>query len=522
MQATSGIKADPVTLVIFLLLFALVTGLGLLAARWRKGDLSQLTEWGLGGRRFGTIIAWFLLGGDLYTAYTFVAVPALMFGAGATGFFAIPYGMLAYPLLFIGFARLWSVASRHGYVTAADFVQGRFGSRGLALAVALTGIMATIPYIALQLLGLQVVIAALGIQSLPGLDVIPNLPLLIAFVVLALYTYSSGLRGTALIAIVKDVLVYATVIAAIVIIPIELGGYAKIFAAVAPEKLILGKATPTNLGAGFAYSSLAFGSVLALFLYPHALTGMLSASSRKVVERNAIILPAYSFALALIALLGFMAIAAGVRAMPQYAGGFDRFGNNFAVPALFLTMFPNWFAGVAFAAIAIGALVPAAIMAIACGNLFTRNIYKAWIAPDCSPQAEARVAKLVSLCAKLAALVFVLELQSAYAIELQLLGGIWICQTVPPVLIALFTRWFHPMALLAGLVSGIASGTAMAWSLGFKSSIYVLHIFGVAVPCYAALSALALNLAVGVILSLVFNALDKSPRRDETLAADYV
>lgn len=177
-----GTRYDPVTLTVFLLLFAGVAGLGLLAARWRRGDLSQLIEWGLGGRRFGTLITWFLLGGDLYTAYTFIAVPALMFGAGATGFFAIPYGMLAYPLLFVGFSRLWSVAHRHGYITAADFVRGRFGSKSLALAVALTGIAATIPYIALQLFGLQVVIAALGIQSLPGLKAIPDLPLLVAFV----------------------------------------------------------------------------------------------------------------------------------------------------------------------------------------------------------------------------------------------------------------------------------------------------------------------------------------------------
>src|SRR6202167_1620660 len=128
--------AHPVTLTVFLLLFAGVAGLGLLAARWRRGDLSQLIEWGLGGRRFGTWITWFLLGGDLYTAYTFVAVPALMFGAGATGFFAVPYAALMYPVLFMAFPRLWSVARRHGYITAADFVRGRFGHRGLALAIA--------------------------------------------------------------------------------------------------------------------------------------------------------------------------------------------------------------------------------------------------------------------------------------------------------------------------------------------------------------------------------------------------
>ncbi|MEO8895717.1 MAG: sodium:solute symporter, partial [Rhizomicrobium sp.] len=296
-----GIEADPVTVTVFLLLFVGVAGAGLFAARWRRGDLSQLTEWGLGGRRFGTLITWFLLGGDLYTAYTFIAVPALMFGVGAAGFFAIPYGMLAYPLLFIGFARLWSVAHRHGYVTAADFVRGRFGSRSLALAVAVTGIAATIPYIALQMLGLQVVIAALGIQNLPGLSAIPNLPLLIAFAFLAFYTFYSGLRGTAVIAIAKDIMIYATVLAAIVIIPVELGGYGKIFASVNPKLLLLGHGTSDNLGPGFAYSSLALGSVLALFLYPHATTGMLSSGSRDVVERNSIILPIYSFALALIA-----------------------------------------------------------------------------------------------------------------------------------------------------------------------------------------------------------------------------
>src|SRR6185503_9053237 len=139
--------------IIFIALFAFVTLLGFFAARWRRGDLTQLSEWGLGGRRFGTIVTWFLLGGDLYTAYTFVAVPALMFGAGAMGFFAVPYTILVYPIMFVVFPRLWSVAHAKGYVTAADFVRGRFGSHTLALAVAITGIVATMPYIALQLVG---------------------------------------------------------------------------------------------------------------------------------------------------------------------------------------------------------------------------------------------------------------------------------------------------------------------------------------------------------------------------------
>ena len=512
-----------VTVIVFLALFLLVALLGLLGSRWRAGDLSQLHEWGLGGRSFGTLITWFLLGGDLYTAYTFIAVPALMFGAGAAGFFAVPYAALMYPILFMAFPRLWSVAQRHGYITAADFVRGRFGHRGLALAVALTGLVAVMPYIALQLVGMQVVIAALGLDwnvALPLLGSV-SVPLILAFILLAAFTYTSGLRGTALIAVVKDILVYVTVLAAIIIIPSELGGYGKIFAAVPARQLLLPPTPLGSLGAGFAYITLALGSLLGLFLYPHSVTGLLSSSSRRVIRRNAMVLPAYSVALALIALLGYMAMASGVASMPRYAEGFKSFGDNFAVPALFLQMFPGWFAGLAFAAIAIGALIPASIMAIACGNLFTRNIFKEFIAPDCRPETEARIAKLIAFAAKLGALFFVLELQTTYAIQLQLLGGIWICQTVPAVLLALYVR-LDPRALLAGLAVGIGLGTWMAMELGFKSSTYPLHILGVTIPCYAAVSALAANLAVSWLLTVVLRATAGAAVTDETVEGDYV
>src|SRR5579859_6874412 len=216
-------------LIVFIALFGFITWLGFAAAHWRRGDLEQLHEWGLGGRRFGTVITWFLLGGDIYTAYTFIAVPALAFGAGALAFFAVPYTIIVYPMLFLVFPRLWYVCHKHGYITAADFVRGRFGNRWLALAVTITGIVATMPYIALQLVGIQVVIGALGVS---GTGFVADLPLIIAFVILAAFTYSSGLRAPASIAIVKDILIYITAITAIIAIPIELGGFGKIFAAV--------------------------------------------------------------------------------------------------------------------------------------------------------------------------------------------------------------------------------------------------------------------------------------------------
>ncbi len=467
-------------LTVFILLFGLVTVMGFVAGRWRKGDLSLLHEWGLGGRRFGTLVAWFLIGGDLYTAYTFIAVPALMFGAGAVGFFAVPYTVMIYPLLYMIFPRLWSVSHKRGYVTSADFVRGRFGNRWLALAVAFTGILATMPYIALQLVGIEVVIGAMGVDT--G-GFYGDLPLIIAFVILAAFTYSSGLRAPAMIAIVKDLLIYVTVIAAVIAVPMRLGGYGAVFSAIQPAKLLLAVPPAGSLGSFSAYATLALGSAAALFLYPHSITGILSSSSARVVRRNAAILPAYSLLLGLLALVGFMAIAIGVQSMPQFADGFKRYSNNFSVPALFLEMFPSWFVGVAFAAIAIGALVPAAIMSIATANTFTRNIYREFINPVCTPAQESQMAKYVSLVVKAGALAFIFFLPLKFALYLQLLGGVWIIQTAPAVVLGLYTRFFNGWALLIGWVAGFAASTWMVVANGW-APIYPLHIFGWTVPCY--------------------------------------
>ncbi|MGB6947665.1 MAG: sodium:solute symporter [Methyloceanibacter sp.] len=494
--------------IIFVALFVFITWLGFIAARWRQGDLNLLHEWGLGGRRFGTMVTWFLLGGDLYTAYTFIAVPALVYGMGAMGFFAVPYTILIYPFLYMIFPRLWAVAHARGHVTAADFVRDRFDSRLLALAMAVTGVIATMPYIALQLVGMEVVIGALGF---PTEGLVGHLPLIIAFLILAAFTYKSGLRAPALIAVVKDLLIFITVIAAIVIIPAKLGGYGAIFAKVPPEKLLLTPPQGSSLGMYSAYVTLALGSAMALFLYPHAMTGILSASSGKVIKRNAAMLPAYSFVLGLIALLGYMAIAAGVGQDPVHASGFARYGPNYAVPALFLSSFSSWFVGVAFAGIAIGALVPAAIMSIACANLFTRNLYKEYLRPDCTEAQEAQMAKIVSLVVKIGAVVFILAIPHSYAIQLQLLGGIWIIQLLPAIVLGLYTRSANARALLIGWAVGLGSGSYMAAAQGFVSSVYPLSIWGVTLPGYAALYSVVLNFLFALALTPVFNRFAPRP-----------
>jgi SSS family solute:Na+ symporter len=223
-----------------------------------------------------------------------------------------------------------------------------------------------------------------------------------------------------------------------------------------------------------------------------------------------------------LALFGFFAIAAGVDKLPEFAGGFAAFKNNFAVPALLLHSFPSWFVGVAFAAIGIGALVPAAIMSIAAANLYTRNIHREFINKNPTDKQESTIAKLVSLIVKAGALVFILFVPTQYAVQLQLLGGIWIIQTLPAVLIGAYTRWFNSWALLVGWAVGTYAGTAMAYSINLTNT-FPLKVGGYTFPGYTAVYTVLLNLVVALVLTPVFNAMGGTKEKvDATAPSDYL
>ncbi|MCU1582173.1 MAG: sodium:solute symporter [Microbacteriaceae bacterium] len=531
--ATTPKPINGVALAVVILIFILVAAMGFLASRWRvkpaERGLKSLDEWGLGGRGFGNWITWFLLGGDLYPAYTFIAVPAAMWGTGAlTGFFAVPYTVVLYPIVFLLMARLWSVSHRHGFVTPADFVGGRYGSKTLSTAVAVTGIVATMPYIALQLVGLKAVLSVLGVGG--GDNVfLQDLPLIIAFVVLAAYTYTAGLRAPASIAVVKDLLIYVAVIVAIVWLPSHFGGWAQIFDAADQKMSAINPVTQKAVGSIIpgatsfnAYWTLALGSAMALFMYPHSITGVLATKSRNTIRRNAVVLPLYSLMLGFLALLGYVAIKAGT--VPVGVDG--KINPQLVVPQLFLDNFPSWFAGVALAAIAVGALVPAAIMSIAASNLFTRNVYRDLFRPNATPEQEAKVSKLTSLVVKVGALAFVLLMDQFAAINMQLLGGIWILQTFPSIVAGLYTRWFHRWALLIGWAVGIVYGTVSAYNVinpatkaHFGGSIATIPFTDI--PVYIAVTAFVINAIVSVVLTIVFKAAKVKDGVDSTTVGDY-
>jgi SSS family solute:Na+ symporter len=475
---------DPGVLTGFVAVLGGTSLIALAARRLRPtAALPSLEGWALAGRQFGTVIMWFLLGGSIFTAYTFAAVPGLAYGAGALGFFALPYTTLLCPLLFVLLPRLWRAARERSCVTVADYVRSRYACPRLALAVALTGILATMPYIALQLLGIRAVLNAAGVypRGLAG-----DLILVVVFAVLATATYRHGLRAPTLISLVKGPLIFGAALGVTAVAVTRLGGAGAIFDAAAHRPASTGAAGGTlvlDRSLYPAYVTLALGSALALPMYPHVLTATFAASGEDVLRRSAIGLPAWTAVLGLFGFLGIAAIAAGVFAP---AGAAET-----AVPLLVAQLLPSLLSGAVFGALAVGALVPAAVMSVAVATLFVRNIYTEFFFPTATPKHELRVARAVTLVAKVGALAFVFGLRDQDAINLQLLGGIWILQTFPAVAIGLWGRWLHRGGLLAGWAVGMVAGTLFVVSDGFSS---VVRIGGVQV--YAALVALVLNLAV--------------------------
>ena len=437
---------------------------------------------------------------------------------------------MAYPIAFIFLPRLWSVSHVHNYVTPADFVRGRYGSRGLALSAAVTGILATMPYIALQLVGIQAVLTVMGVGADTTNTYLKDVPLFVAFVVLAIYTYLSGLRAPAAIAFVKDTIIYIFVIVAVFYIPGQdrrLGPHLRRGAGALhlhqPRHRQAVRHVPADdeedrLDAGrlrHAGARLGAGAVR-VPARDHRDAGVQAALGDQAQHVPAARLqrrPGPD-----------RAVRVHGDRRPGHRGEREEDRQRPALGAVPVPAhFPSWFTGVAFAGIIIGALVPAAIMSIGAANLFTRNIFKEFFKPDATPHLETRVAQWASLVVKLGALYFAVELPKTFSINLQLLGGVWILQTFPMLVGGLYTRWFHRFALIPGWLAGMAFGTIAAYKTSSPTASHWASssdiVFGFTI--YIGISAFVVNLAISVVLTLVLKAFKVPEGPDETLPHQY-
>ncbi|WP_291492239.1 sodium:solute symporter [Desulfurella sp.] len=460
-----------------MLAFIVIVGIvGFYASKFKPSLTNDITEWSLGGRHFGTFIVWFLIGGDVYTAYTLIAIPGLAYGAGVLALFATSYVIMTYPIVFLTMPRLWNVAKRHDFITAGDYVEKVFDSKFLALIVGIIGILAELPYIGLQIFGMNFMLSVTHVPS--------NITIIISLLLVMGFTVFNGLRAPALTAFIKDFFVWAMVLFLIIYIPIHyfgsIGHMFSWFNAHYPKKAVL---APGQIS---VFATLAFGSAAALFLYPHAITGVYSSKNANTVRKNAIVLPIYNIMLLFITLLGFAAlfVVPGLK------------NPNMAFPMLISKTFGPILTALIGAIIILGSMIPASIMSIASANLFTRNIYKNLINPNISDSTERIISKVSVAIIILLALYLSLAMSPSFIITLQLIAGSWVVQLFPLIFLPLFTNRVSKIPAGIATIAGIVLTTYILYLGHFKLAVYK--------GIWAGLYGIAIEIVVLLVLTFLF------------------
>ena len=428
---------SPALIIIFATII-LSSFLGIYAGRKVKMNLEN---WTVGGRRFGIIIIWLLMAGEIYTTFTFLGASGWAYSKGAPTFYILIYGALAYTVSFFVLPALWKVGKRYGLHTQPDFFIKRYDSRHLGVLVALIGVVCIIPYLQLQLKGLGLIV-----QVASNGAVHPHVAIVISFVLTCAFVYTSGIKGTAWVAIVKDVMMILAVFIVGIGVPyIYFGGFGKMFQKLIEQKpdfLVFPGAAPEMNVFWIMSTLLVMG--MGFYMWPHVFGSAFSAKSAKIIKRNAIIMPFYQIPIMLIFMVGFTALLI----IPGLEDG------DMAFLALVNKTYPSWFMGFVGAAGAVTAMVPSAILVLFASTLLAKNVYQAGFRPRMSEEKVMTLSRFMVLVIMTFALVFAIYFPNEL-VPLLIFGYNGVSQFFPGVVLGLFWKRVTRMGVLCGLIAGI-------------------------------------------------------------------
>jgi SSS family solute:Na+ symporter len=452
--------------------------IGFIAGASRKMDLEQ---WTVGGRRFGAVLMYLLLAGEVYTTFSFLGASGWAYSRGGPTLYILAYLTLAYVVAFYILPPLWEMGRQHGMQTVSDYFAVRYGNKYLAAFVCVVGVTFLIPYVQLQLTGLGIIV------SVASFDAIGRTPaMVVSTVLLAAFVIASGIRAVAWVSVLKDVLMVVAAVSIGIGIPyINYGGIGAMFDALTrahPTHLTMPGAT-TNLGHTW-YVSTVLMTTFGFYMWPHAFAATFTAKNAETLRRNAVVMPIYTLTLAFIFFAGFTA----VMVVPGLANG------DLSLLLVVRRSFPAWFLGVIGGAGALTAMVPASIFLLTAATLFAKNIYRPIIAPTMSDDQVARLARVMVIV--LGGICLYLAVYSSVTlVSLLLLGYSGVTQFFPGVALGLFWRRVSTTGVFAGMVAGVTCVMVLTFS-------HHEPLYGVS----AGFIGLCLNVIIVTLLSVLRGA----------------
>lgn len=465
---------NPALIIIFaFVVFA--SAIGILAGSRVKMNLEM---WTVGGRRFGLLVMWVLMAGEIYTTFTFLGASGWAYSKGAPTFYILIYGALAYTVSFFLLPLIWKLGKKHGLHTQPDYFIHRYESRLLGVFVALIGVAFIIPYLQLQLTGLGLIVHEASNRTIR-----PDAAMVVAFFLTCAFVYTSGIRGTAWVAALKNVMMLLTVVIVGFGVPYRyFGGIGPMFSALVqkyPRHVLFPGAT-TTMDSPWLMSTLLL-TAAGFYMWPHAFASAFAAKSAETIKRNAVIMPLFQLPILLVFVVGFTALLV----IPGLPSG------DLSFLALVNQTYPSWFMGFVGAAGAVTAMVPASVLVLFASTLLAKNVYRTGFAPDASEEQVVKLSRFLVFVISVLALAFAIYFPNAL-VNLLLIGYDGVTQFFPGVVLGLFWKKTNAAAVCSGLVVGITLVAVLV--IGGHDPLWGMN---------AGFIALAANFAVTLLVSLI-------------------
>jgi Na+/proline symporter len=454
---------------------------GLLSGRGRD---KSLTEWSVSSRGLGGLFVWLLMAGETYTSFSFLGTAGWSYSYGAPILYLVGYLTVGLAVAYVAGPAIWTYATRHNLISIADLAEHRFRSRPVGMLVAIVATVFLVPYIQLQIQGMGVVVNAM---SYGGVDL--HVAAVVSFVVAEAFILVSGLRGSAWVSAMKDVLVIFAVVFLAIYVPLHYvhgaGAFMDRMVTEKPEWLTFPGHDSGGRGAAWFISTVLLNGVT-IVIFPNTVASYFGARSPNALRRNSILLPWYQ-------LLLFIPMMVGATAL-FVAPALKN--SDLALFTLVTKALPSPLVAIIGVAGALSAIVPMSVFVLAIGTLWGKTLLGGGNGADPRRSSggvgDARtkaLSQVVCFLAGLVALAGSLFYPSAL-VQLSVLSYEGLAQLVPVVLLALFWRRMST----AGAVAGLLTGTAIMLALWLADHD---PLYGV----NAGVIGLAANLIVNVCVS---------------------
>ncbi|NSX16435.1 sodium:solute symporter family protein [Cupriavidus taiwanensis] len=399
-----------------------------LAIRSKKGHGAQsMHDFFVASRQFGAFLVFFLAAGEIYSIGTMVGFPGGIYAKGPTyGVWFLGYILLAYPLGYFLGPRIWKAGARYNAITLPDLFKGHYGSRALELIVAGSSILFLLPWGQLQFTGLVAALKGLGWNFDPMHLVMISAAL--AFTYIAI----SGVRASAYIAILKDILM----VVAIVVTGVAVGwksGVGDVFHAASLQ--VSNQMNDTQLR--FSMSTMLF-QALGFYVMPFAVQNFFTARSANTIRRTQVAMPLYMLMYPFLVLASYYAISQDLQLASP----------NEAFFAAAVRLLPDWLLGLVTAGAALSGLLVLAGICLAIGPIVTRNLL-----PGLPEPRQKQGAKVVIVIYLVLSIVMTLATPN---LMLTLINTTYygVTQFFPGVMVILFSLKVRPVAIALGIATG--------------------------------------------------------------------